>query len=128
MKSRLLLCTFSKDVSYKEDIRNINELYIGKTIKFFIFKNVKLEKEIYITYNVEIFGVPKKYPATISIHRKKETNSLYTLNAMNKLIAEENDGIFDKSFNLDWELYRNCLILTNDIGVRIIDIKLLEII
>lgn len=128
MKFRQLLCTFSKDTSYKDDIRNISDMYGCKTIKFFVFENFKTKKDIYITYNVDITNGFEKYPSTISIHRKKESNSLYTLNAMNKLIAEENNGVFDKSFNLNWELYENCLILTNDVGVRIIDIELLEII
>lgn len=128
MKFRQLLCTFSKDFSYKDDVRKIGELYTNVTIKYFVFENKKSKNDVYVTYNVEASKTFEKFPSTISIHRKKETNTLYTLNAMNKLIAEENGGKYDKSFNLNWELYRNCLILTNDIGVRIIDIKLLEII
>ena len=128
MKFRQLLCTFSKDVSYKDDVRKIGKLYPNVTIKYFVFENKKSKNDAYITYNVEASKTFQKFPSTISIHRKKETNTLYTLNAMNKLIAEENGGKYDKSFNLNWDLYRNCLILTNDVGVRIIDIKLLEII
>jgi hypothetical protein len=127
MKSRQLLCTFSKDTSFKDDIKKISELYSGTLIKFFVFENVKIKKEIYVTYNVTSVATLEKFPATISIHRKKETNTLYTLNAMNKIIMEENGGIFDKSFSLDWKLYQNTLILTNDIGVKIVDIKLVDI-
>ena len=95
MKSRQLLCTFSNIASYKDEVQKIGELYFGKNIKFFIFKNVKFETDVYITYNVEASNSPQKFPATIRIHRKKETNSLYTLNSMNRLIIEENDGIFN---------------------------------
>ena len=47
---------------------------------------------------------------------------------MNILIAEENGGVFDNKFQLEWELYSNCLILTGEVSVRIIPIKLCDII
>ena len=101
MKYRQLLCTFSKNNSYKDDIRKIGELYPNVTIKYFVFQNEKSKNDVYVTYNIEASKTFQKFPSTISIHRKKETNTLYTLNAMNKLIAEENNGIYDKNFNLN---------------------------
>ena len=47
---------------------------------------------------------------------------------MNKLITEENGGTFDKTFQLNWELYQNSLILTGDVSVRIIPVKIFNII
>lgn len=129
MKSRQLLCTFSTIDSYRQDIRKISKLYSQNRIKYFVFENENIKKDIYITYNIEIVsGSFEKYPSTISIHRKKETSTLYTLNSMNKLITEENNGVFDKTFNLNWALYKNCLILTGDVSVRIINIKLIDLI
>lgn len=127
MKHRQLLCTFSSLNTYSFDVLKISELHGSNSSKIFIFKNDKNTDDVYITYSVEKETVPKKYPATINIHRKKETNTLYTLNGMNKLIEEENNGVFDSAFALDWKTYRNCLILTNDIGLRIIDIVLIKI-
>ena len=46
---------------------------------------------------------------------------------MNKLIADENNGVFDKSFQLNWNLYKNSIILTNEIGVKIVSLKLFSI-
>jgi adenosyl cobinamide kinase/adenosyl cobinamide phosphate guanylyltransferase len=46
---------------------------------------------------------------------------------MNKLIADENNGVFDKSFQLNWNLYKNSIILTNEIGVKIVPLKLFSI-
>jgi hypothetical protein len=103
-------------------------LYHPKTLKYFVFENSKSTSDVYITYAIDAVKQFEKYPSTISIHRKKETSTLYTLNSMNKLIMEENGGIFDNSFELDWKLYKNCLILTNDIGVRIIEMTLVHII
>jgi hypothetical protein len=91
--------------------------------------NVNNPKELYATYNVEINGQNvERFRSTISVHRKKETNTLYTLNAMNKLIAEENNGVFDKTFQLDWNLYRNSIILTGDVSVKIVPVKIFDII
>lgn len=59
---------------------------------------------------------------TISIHRKKETNTLYTVNALNEVIRAVNNGVLDKSYQLDWQQYQNSFILTDDEGYRIINL------
>ena len=61
---------------------------------------------------------------TISLHRKKHTNTLYTINALNDLIRELNGGKLDKSFSVDWENYRNSLLLTSDSGLNKIPTKI----
>jgi hypothetical protein len=80
-----------------------------------------------LTFNVQKTDRNVRYKGTISIHRKKQTNTLYTLNAMNRLIEDENNGVYDKNFQLSWELYKNSIILTNDIGVKIVPLKLFSI-
>jgi len=124
-----LLCTFSTVEEYKNLIAQIRQFYTVNN-KLFLFNGVKLPKNIYITYNIDVEDSSHfpKFPNTIGLHRKKQTNTLYTLNAMNKLIAEENNGVFNNKFQLNWELYSNCLILTSEISVRIIPIKLFDII
>ncbi len=69
----------------------------------------------------------KRILDTISVHRKKKTVTIYTLNAMNKIIEEENSGRLDRNFNLNWEMYKNCLIITSPNGYRVIEIQLIEI-
>jgi hypothetical protein len=64
-----------------------------------------------------------KFPNTILIHRKKQTNTLYTLNAMNRLIEEEH-GCADKTYQVNWKLYENSLIITGDVSIRIIPLKI----
>ena len=94
-----------------------------------MFNNEKNNNELYLTYNIlNSESASKKLPNTISIHRKKQTNTLYTLNAMNKLITEENNGVFDKTYQLNWEYYNNSLIITNEISVKIIPLKIFDII
>lgn len=126
---RQLLCTFSSVKSYKLIVDEIRKFYNICNGKFFVFVNTNTPEEVYVTYNIlnEKKGFPR-FTNTISIHRKKQTNTLYTLNAMNQIIKDENNGVFDKSFSINWELYKNTLIITGDPSIRILPIKILEII
>lgn len=124
-----LLCTFSSSKLYEsiiEDIRRFYSIYEGR---FFVFSNENSPEEVYITYNtINTDKEFTKFPNTISIHRKKQTNTLYTLNAMNQIIRDENEGIFDKTFSVSWELYQNSLVITGEPSIRILPIKLLKIV
>jgi len=123
-----LLCTFANNLNYQTLITEITNQYNLTDHKIFIFVNEKNLRELFLTFNVIKNDHIKKYKGTISIHRKKQTNTLYTLNAMNKLIADENAGVFDKNFQLNWNLYADSLILTNDVGVKIVPLKLFSIV
>lgn len=128
-KDKQLLCTFTTNQEYKNLISKIFDFYTVSDNKIFVFKNTINLKEYFLTYNVNCQNrYETKLPNTISIHRKKNFNSLYTLNAMNKLIADENNGVFDKSFQLNWELYKNSLILTTDMGIKVVGLILVDII
>lgn len=127
MKNKQLLCTFTNSKEYTNILEEIRNFY-NVNGKIFVLCNNNNPKELYVTYNVELDGNQSKFKNTISVHRKKDTNTLYTLNAMNKLIAEENGGVFDKTFQLDWNLYRNSIILTGDVSVKIVPVKIFDII
>ena len=124
---RQLLCTFSNNKNYErlaEEIQNFYSLYNNK---IFIFSNTIDPSELFLTYNVvNMERNSKKFPNTSLIHRKKQTNTLYSLNALNILITEEN-GELDKSYVLDWKLYENSLVISGDVSVRIIALKLFNI-
>jgi hypothetical protein len=122
-----LLCTFSNSLQYTEVIKEIPKQYTLIDNKIFIFANENNLRELYLTFNVQKTDRNNRYKGTISIHRKKQTNTLYTLNAMNRLIEDENNGVYDKNFQLSWELYKNSIILTNDVGVKIVPLKLFSI-
>jgi hypothetical protein len=129
MDNRQLLCTFTNLKDYKKIVPSLTDFYnIYKKI-IYVFSNEKNKNEIFLTYNIinEKEEFPK-FPNTISIHRKKLTNSLFTLNALNSLIKEENNGDFDKSTIIQWDLYKNSLIITGEISVRIIPIKIHDVI
>ena len=46
------------------------------------------------------------------VHRKKETNTLYTINALNELIKKLNGGVVDTSYKVNWLHYKNSILLT----------------
>lgn len=124
--NRQLLCTFSTIKDFKVISNNIRNFYEVYNNRIFAFSNVKVPEEIYLTYNVINSNKNNlKFPNTILIHRKKQTNTLYSLNALNTLIKEEH-GTFDPTFVIDWELYSNSLVISSDISVRIIPLKLFK--
>jgi hypothetical protein len=67
-------------------------------------------------------------PNTILLHRKKESNTLYTINALNTLIRELNNGIADPNYKITWEDYRNTILLTQETGLRKLETKINNII
>lgn len=79
------------------------------------------EGSIICIYNVN--SGDRRLRDTISINRKKETNTLYTINALNALIRSLNDGILDKSYRVNWYDYQNCLLLSQGDEYKTISIK-----
>ena len=125
--NRQLLCTFSTAKDFRTAAEEIRKFYKVYSDRVFAFINTKNPKEIYLTYNVlNMQKDAPKFPNTILIHRKKQTNTLYTLNAMNRLIEEEN-GHADKNYIINWKLYENSLIITGDVSIRIIPLKITSI-
>ena len=93
--------------------------------RIFVFSNAEDTDSLFCTYNV--INSSQRASNTISIHRKKETNTLYTVNALNEVIKRINNGILDKTYQLDWMRYQNSFILTdsND-GYRIVELRFFE--
>ena len=128
MKTQLL-CTFTKRNHFKETIDVIiacNEIVFDK---IYVFQNEDDHHQLICTYNVEYDeDAIQDVPDTISLHRKKQSNTLYTINALNDLIRELNGGKLDKSFPIDWNNYRNSLLLTNELGLNKIPTRIYSIV
>ena len=67
-------------------------------------------------------------PNTILLHRKKESNTLYTINALNTLIKKLNNGVLDTSYIINWHDYKNSILLTNGPDLRKLDTSIHKII
>ncbi len=124
MKTQLL-CTFAHKKDLDLIIDYVNKSYTISERRMFVFSDLDNQTDLYITFNIEAIGY-NKTPNTISIHRKKETNTLYTVNALNTIIRNANNGLLDKSFMVDWTLYRNSLLLTNEEALRKIQLQLVR--
>ena len=97
--------------------------------KIYIFENKDDSNQLICTYNVEfIENYEENIIDTISLHRKKQSNTLYTINALNEVIREKNGGVLDKSFMVDWNEFENTLLLTNESGLSKIPTKIHQII
>lgn len=121
-----LLCTFIQKNDLELALTAIKNQYEIKNDSVFVFSNKKFPKQLYCTFNV--FGEYDLIHNTILLHRKSETNTLYTINALNELIKRINNGLLDTKFVIDWENYRNSLILMQKDYVEIHSIELNEII
>ncbi len=122
MKTQLL-CTFAHRKDLDLIIDYISKSYTISEKRMFVFSNAEKSSELYVTYNVEPDDY-KKTPNTIMIHRKKETNTLYTVNALNAIIRKSNNGVLDKKFVINWQIYDNSLMLTDGDDVRHIHLDL----
>ena len=118
-----LLCTFAHRKDLDLIIDYISKSYTISEKRMFVFSNAEKDSELYVTYNVEPDDY-KKTPNTIMIHRKKETNTLYTVNALNAIIKKSNNGVLDKKFVINWQIYDNSLMLTDGDDVRHIHLDL----
>ncbi len=123
-----LLCTFSNKKELTEMVLLIKETAPLSMRKLYVLQKEDNPNELMVTYNVLKSEVSGFLPNTILLHRKKETNTLYTINAVNIIIKDANNGILDKSYRIQWGNYRNSILLTNKDGLNIINTKLKEII
>jgi hypothetical protein len=113
-----LFCTFSPKEHLDDRLSEINREY--KILYSKIFVLASPESEDYLcTYNIEPEEKNIKIiPNTILLHRKKESNTLYTINALNILIKNINNGVLDPTFPIPWKDYQNSVLLTQDSQLR----------
>ena len=114
------MCTFAHKTNLDIVTEYIKQNFEIPEKRIFIFANHSKRNELYCTFNAEDNGHRGKN--TISIHRKKETNTLYTVNALNEVIKDLNNGILDKTMILPWEAFENSFLLTDDNGYRRVDL------
>ena len=127
MLNNKLFATFSGLDALDELIINLSSTYNIMYNKMFILY-VKSTDEYVITYNIEqtnTSGIPQN---TILVHRKKESNTLYTINALNDLIKKLNGGVVDPSFRVNWQHYKNCILLTNHNELKQLNTKVYKIV
>ncbi len=125
--SNKLFCTFTTEEHLDDLVSSISSKYTILYSKIFVL-HAKSSDEYICTYNVDFNNVANFLDNTILVHRKKESNTLYTINALNTLIKELNYGHLDPSYKVDWNDYRNCILLTRGPELKRINTRLHKII
>ena len=123
-----LLSTFTTPREKRKTLDLIIDQYDILYNKIFLLKNVDNTNELMCTYNISVDENYSELENTILLHRKKQTNTLYTINALNALIQILNNGVLDTTYQLDWENYRNTMLLTNEEGLKRIETEVDDII
>lgn len=125
--SNKLFCTFSTEDTLENVLQEIQERYRIIYSKIFVLYS-KSQDEYICTYNVDFANVGAFLDNTILVHRKKESNTLYTINALNTLIKELNGGVLDTNFRINWTDYQNCVLLTKGPDLKRVNTRLYKII
>ena len=124
-----LYCTFVPEEDVNSAVDKIRESYSVLFNKIFVLESLD-GKKIMLTYNVDMGNSSGDFLVnnTILLHRKKQTNTLYTINALNELIKSLNNGYLDKSYTVNWNDYKNCILLIQTDGFNRINTKVKDII
>ena len=123
-----LFCTFTSPADLEETVATINRKYSILFNKIFVLESPQSD-ELICTYNIDTGNMMASPMAnTILLHRKKESNTLYTINALNTLIKSLNGGVLDTRFIVNWQDYKNSILLTNGSDLRKLDTAIHKIV
>ena len=122
-----LFCTFTDLDSLDSLLDEVTSKYTIIYNKLFVLEVID-KNEYVVTYNVEQGNVHTIPDNTILVHRKKESNTLYTINALNELIKKLNDGVVDTKYQVNWQHYRNCILLTQHNELQQLNTKIHKIV
>ena len=129
MKTQLL-ATFTTKADLDTTIEKIKGAYTIAFSKIYVLQNENNINELICTYNVDLEAGAdyNDVKGTISLHRKKHSNTLYTINALNEVVANLNNGLIDSKFIVPWENFKNTLMVTNSDGLNKIPTRIYKII
>ena len=122
-----LFCTFTTLEELDNLVNILSSRYEIMYNKMFVLE-VKSNNEYVITYNVEQANIASIPENTILVHRKKDTNTLYTINALNELIKSLNGGVVDPRYRIEWMHYKNTILLTQQNELKQLKTKIYQII
>ena len=125
-----LLATFTNKTDLDATIEKIKGAYTIAFGKIYVLQNENNVNELICTYNVDLEAGAdyNDVKGTISLHRKKHSNTLYTINALNEVVANLNNGLIDSKFIVPWENFKNTLMVTNSAGLNKIPTRIYKII
>ena len=122
-----LICLFTTEPSLDHTSSMIDRTYDVVYKRMFVL-SIEESDELVCSFNIEKGNVRKQLPGAMLVHRKKETNTLYTINSLNALIRKENNGVVDSSYSVDWTKYQNSLLVTSNQDLKVLRTKVYQII
>lgn len=131
MARSLLLASFAQKAELYDAIDQISEILNINKDSIFTFQNENEEGEYILSYNMNPEYANIKFNTvwknTISVHRKKQTNTLYSLNAMNEYIKSKNNGVLNKEYQIDWTQFSNSFLIIKGGKLKIIPLRLVKL-
>ena len=122
-----LLCLFTYRNELDTSLQFVLKNYTLINPNIFVLESKIAENDLFITYNVEKGSAPiESQWKTILVHRKKQSNTIYTINALNEVVKSKTGGMLDNSYMIDWEEFRNCILTTSNTGYKKIPTKVLK--
>jgi len=122
-----LFCTFTDLGGLDALLAEIQDKYTIIYNKLFVLEIIGKDEYV-VTYNVDQGNVHSIPENTILVHRKKESNTLYTINALNELIKKLNGGVVDTKYQVNWQHYNNCILLTQHNELNQLNTKIYKIV
>ena len=105
-----LLCTFTFLDRLPTCIGQIYKAYdVDGATNMKCYYYIEVPNNVICVYNVTTNE--RRLRDTISINRKKESNTFYSINALNNLIRVLNNGILDKTYKVEWSNFTDTLLL-----------------
>jgi len=108
-------------------VNQLNQTYSIMYKKIFVLQ-LSDSNEYILTYNVDQGNINSIPENTILVHRKKEYNVLYTINSLNELIKSLNNGVVNPNYRIDWQHYRNTILLTQHNELKQLKTKIHKIV
>lgn len=113
----VLLASFITRSELDSTLTKIKENFVIVNGRVFVLRNKADQDKLILTYNIFLDETSKiRFDAhvhgTINLQRKKETNTLYTLNALNEIVKSETGGILNSKHVINWPSYNNCVLIT----------------
>ena len=126
MKTQLI-CTFVKKYQIEDVLNDIKSEFTVLNGKVFLLKSTELTNELVLSYNVLLDSHKTFLSGSILVHIKKETNTIYTINALNELIMNLNNGVLDKSYPIEWEKYQDIMLLKKPDGLKVLRMEIVRV-
>lgn len=130
MTKKLLIASFVYKKNIKEFLPYIEKEFKIDPKKVFIFENLNDDTQFITTFYIEIpigerINLKDYFRNALIVHKKKDT--FYTINALNKLIERdynlEKGNIDYKRWAIDWNAYRDKLIVNSNNNLVLIGLK-----